>query len=78
MVDYAEIEKPVAKVVIGWTLVVSGATMFRALNVGGVIEWLIAFGHMFYLLAFVYDSQIATVEVGKGLRHNKDGVLGKP
>ncbi|KAF8149832.1 Frag1/DRAM/Sfk1 [Crassisporium funariophilum] len=30
-------------------------TLFRAVNVGAVIEWVIAFGFTFYLLTFYYD-----------------------
>ena len=76
--DYAEIKRLkgayIAKAVIGLTLValaiVFGVTLFRAPNVGGVIEWTIAFGFTLYLLTFVYDLRMATVEedeVSKGM-----------
>lgn len=67
--DYAEIEKLkkayIAKAVIGLTLVALaiafGVTLYCAPNVGGVIEWSIAFGFTFYLLTFAYDLQMARV-----------------
>lgn len=69
--DYAEVEKLkrayIAKAAIGLTLVVLaivfGVTLFYAPNVGGVIEWLIAFGFAFYLLTFAYDLRMARVRV---------------
>ncbi|KAF8550344.1 hypothetical protein OG21DRAFT_1514124 [Imleria badia] len=71
--DYAEIDKLkrayIAKAVIGLTLVVLaivfGVTLFYAPDVGGVVEWLIAFGFSFYLLTFVYDLRMARVRVGE-------------
>jgi hypothetical protein len=65
--DYAEVEKLkrayIAKAAIGLTLVVLaivfGVTLYYAPNVGGVVEWLIAFGFAFYLLTFAYDLRMA-------------------
>lgn len=70
--DFAEIEKLkkayIAKAVIGLTLValaiVFGVTLFYAPDVGGVVEWLIAFGFTLYLLTFVYDLRMARVVSG--------------
>jgi len=67
--DFSEIEKLkrayVAKAVIGLTLVVFGivfgVTCYWAPNVGGVVEWSIAFGFTFYLLTFAYDLRMARV-----------------
>lgn len=67
--SYAEIEilekAYVAKAVIGSTLValtiVFGVTFFCAPNVGGVVEWTLAFGFTFYLLTFAYDFRTAEV-----------------
>lgn len=71
--DYAEIGKLktayIAKAVIGLTLVVLaivfGVTLFYAPNVGGVVEWLIAFGFSFYLLTFVYDLRMANFKASE-------------
>jgi len=65
--DYADVKKLriayVAKAAIGLTLIVLaivfGVTLFVDQNVGGVVEWLIAFGFSFYLLTFVYDLRMA-------------------
>ncbi|KAG8216320.1 Frag1/DRAM/Sfk1 [Butyriboletus roseoflavus] len=70
--DFAELEKLkrayIAKAVIGLTLVVLaivfGVTLFYAPEVGGVVEWSIAFGFTFYLLTFVYDLRMARVVSG--------------
>ena len=81
--DYAEVEKLkrayVAKAAIGLTLVllaiVFGATAFCAPNVGGVVEWLIAFGFAFYLLTFAYDLRMARTGMG---RVSKEGMVEIP
>ncbi|KAI6155289.1 hypothetical protein BKA82DRAFT_2497098 [Pisolithus tinctorius] len=36
-----------------------GATLFRAPNIGGVIEWIIALGFILYLSTFCYDLRMA-------------------
>lgn len=35
------------------------ATLFEVVDVGAVLEWVIAFGYTFYLLTFVYDLHMA-------------------
>ncbi|KAF9237787.1 Frag1/DRAM/Sfk1 [Melanogaster broomeanus] len=65
--DYADMRKLrrayVAKAVIGGALVLLGiafgVTLFYAPDIGGVIEWIIAFGFTFYLLTFCYDLRMA-------------------
>ncbi|KAG6370896.1 Frag1/DRAM/Sfk1 [Boletus reticuloceps] len=71
--DYPEVEKLkrayISKAVIGLSLVVLaimfGVSLFNAQNVGGVVEWLIAFGFTFYLLTFAYDLRMAKVGEGE-------------
>ncbi|KAF8839577.1 hypothetical protein BDN67DRAFT_886170, partial [Paxillus ammoniavirescens] len=65
--DYAHMHKLrrayIVKAVIAGTLVflaiVFGVALFYAPNVGGVIEWVIAFGFTLYLLTFCYDFWMA-------------------
>lgn len=67
--DFEEVEKLkrayIAKAIVGLSLVVLaiafGVTLWYAPDVGGVIEWSIAFGFTLYLLTFVYDFQMAKV-----------------
>ncbi|KAG9311900.1 Frag1/DRAM/Sfk1 [Chiua virens] len=87
--DYPEVEKLkrayIAKAVIGLTLVVLaivfGATIFPAANVGGVIEWSIAFGFTLYLLTFVYDLWAAGAtrrggrESGEQRGNDREGLI---
>ncbi|KAF7424257.1 hypothetical protein PC9H_009563 [Pleurotus ostreatus] len=40
-----------------------GIALFKSTNVGGVLEWTIAFGFTFYLLTFFYDLRMS-----KGVR----------
>ncbi|EKM58228.1 uncharacterized protein PHACADRAFT_252400 [Phanerochaete carnosa HHB-10118-sp] len=39
--------------------VVFAITLYTAVNVGAVVEWVIAFGYTFYLLTFWYDLRMA-------------------
>ncbi|TBU32639.1 Frag1/DRAM/Sfk1 family-domain-containing protein [Dichomitus squalens] len=69
--DFVEIRKLkaayITKGVIAGLLIilaiVFAVTLFEAVDVGGVIEWTIAFGFTFYLLTFVWDLRMA-----KGVR----------
>ncbi|KAF4596372.1 hypothetical protein EYR40_007940 [Pleurotus pulmonarius] len=59
----------VAKAAIAGILIVLaiafGVALFKSTNVGGVLEWTIAFGFTFYLLTFFYDLRMSK-GVGKG------------
>lgn len=65
--DYRDMRKLrrayIAKAIIASILIVLGIafgiTLFYAPNVGGVIEWIIAFGFTPYLLTFCYDLRMA-------------------
>lgn len=84
--DYVEIEALrrayLAKAVIGLTLVVLaiafGVTLFYAPDVGGVIEWSIAFGFTFYLLTFVYDLRMAKEGEGEANKESKERMVESP
>ncbi|KAF5327275.1 hypothetical protein D9619_004241 [Psilocybe cf. subviscida] len=46
--------------------IVFAVTLFQAPNVGGIFEWIIAFGFTFYLLTFWYDLRMSkNVEKGE-------------
>ncbi|EIM91459.1 uncharacterized protein STEHIDRAFT_48451 [Stereum hirsutum FP-91666 SS1] len=55
----AYIAKAIITTILVVCAIVFGITLYTDGNVGGIFEWIIAFGYTFYLLSFAYDLRLS-------------------